>query len=74
MFGEMTAPWMFVALIETSIGSAMALYGWKQQESVSLSFGAALIVFPCLVHNAWILALTGLGVALLFFIVKNALS
>ena len=74
MFGEMTATWMFVALIETCVGSVMALYGWKQKESVSLVFGIVLTLLPCLVHNAWISALTGLGLVVLFFVVKRTLG
>jgi hypothetical protein len=73
MFGEMTGSWMFVALIETCIGSAMALYGWKQKEPISLAFGIVLTLFPCLVHNAWLSALTGVGVVVLFLVVKKAL-
>ncbi|MCP4641933.1 MAG: hypothetical protein GY851_15940 [bacterium] len=74
MFGEMTGTWMFVALIESCVGSAMALFGWRQRESVSLVFGIALTLLPCLVHNAWISALTGLGLVVLFFVVKRRLG
>ena len=72
MFGEMTGAWMFVALIETCVGSAMALYGWKQKESLSLAFGIALTLSPCLVHSAWISALMGLVLVVIFFMVKKA--
>ena len=71
MFGDMTASWLFVALIESCVGSAMALYGWKHKEPVPLVFGIALTLLPCLVHNAWISALTGLVLVVLFFLIKK---
>ena len=72
MLGEMTGTWMFVALVETCAGSAMALYGWKQREPVPLVFGVALTLLPCIVHSAWLSALAGLGLVGLFFVVKKA--
>ena len=72
MFGEMTASWLFVALIESCVGSAMALYGWKQKDSLSLGFGIVLTVLPGFVHSAWLSALTGLGLVVLFFLIKKA--
>lgn len=73
MFDEITASWMFVALIESCVGSAMAFYGWKQRDSLSLVFGIVLTLAPGLVSNAWILASMGLGLVILFFVVKKAL-
>ncbi len=67
----MSATWMFVALVETCVGSAMALYGWKQRESVSLVFGIALTVLPGIVREGWIAALVGVGFVVLFFVVKR---
>jgi len=74
MFGEMTGSWMFVALIETCVGSAMALYGWKQKESVSLAFGVILASFPVLVHDALLSALMGLLIVVLYYVVKKAVG
>ncbi len=74
MLGEMTGTWMLVALIETCVGSGMALYGWKQKESVSLVFGIVLTLLPGLVHDALISGLAGLGLVTLFFVVKRALG
>lgn len=71
MFGEMTGSWMFVALIETCAGSAMALYGWKQREPVPLAFGVALTIVPCIIYSAWLSALIGLGLVVLFFVVQR---
>ena len=72
MFGDMTASWLFVALIESCVGSAMALHGWKQKEHLSLGFGIVLTLLPGVVHNAWLSALTGLVLVVLFFLIKRA--
>ena len=74
MLGEMTGAWMFVALIETCVGSAMALYGWKQKESVSLAFGVILAFFPVLVHDALLSGLMGLLIVVLYYVVKKAVG
>jgi len=71
MFGEMTGTWMFVALIETCAGTAMAFYGWKQREPVPLVFGIVLTLVPCIVYDALLSGLAGLGVVVLFFVVKQ---
>ncbi|NIA14030.1 MAG: hypothetical protein GWP08_08110 [Nitrospiraceae bacterium] len=51
----------------------MALYGWKQKKPMPLVFGILLSLLPGLVHNAWISASTGLGLVVLFFVIKKAL-
>jgi len=70
----MTGAWLFVALIETSVGSGMALYGWKQRESVALGFGILLTIVPGVASEAWISALLGVGLVALFFVVRKALA
>ncbi len=74
MLGEMTTAWMFVALIETCVGSATALYGWRQKEPWSLTLGIALTLVPGFVHTAWITMLAGLGLLSLLFVAKRMLG
>ena len=73
MSGEMSGSWLFVALIETCVGSAMAIYGWKQREPVALVFGIALSLLAGVVRDAGLSALVGLGLVVLFLLVKQVL-
>jgi len=67
----MTGGSLFVVLIESCVGSAMALYGWRQKESLALSFGVAIVLLPYLVHNAWLSGLLASGLVALFFAIRK---
>jgi hypothetical protein len=68
----MTGASIFVMLIESCVGSAMVIYGWRQKEPVALAFGVGLTLLPYFVHNAWVSGLLGVILVALFFTVRKS--
>ncbi len=71
MNGGMSTAWIVITVISSAVGMGMIVYGRKQQEALPLLFGVALAGYTYLVHTAWIAALVGVGLVLLFGVVRR---
>ena len=69
--GNVTGAWLFVALIESCVGTAMALYGWRQHRSLPLVFGVGIAAVPGVLRTAWLAGLIGAGLLAIFAVVRK---
>ncbi|MDQ1255960.1 MAG: hypothetical protein QG656_555 [Candidatus Hydrogenedentes bacterium] len=70
--GGMTMGWLLVTLVESCVGGAMLLYGWKQKKPEPLVAGIVLSAVPYITRDAWLAALLGAGVIGILIAVKKA--
>lgn len=71
MDGGMSTAWIVITVIASAVGMGMIVYGRKQKEALPLLFGAALAGYTYFVHTAWIAALVGVGLVLLFGVMRR---
>ncbi len=58
-------------LLFGAIGAMYFIYGKKQQRTVPLLSGIALCVFPYFVTNSWIMAIVGILLIALPFVIRS---
>ena len=61
---------LFWGLVIGSIGLGYFLYGRKQRNMVALACGVLLMVYPYFVSSAWAMALLGLVLMAIPFVVR----
>jgi len=62
-YGAVPEPsYLFVALLASSVGFVMLVYGKKQHRPLQLAGGLILLVLPYLVRDAFLLGLVSAGI------------
>ena len=69
--GETSAAWLAICVITCPVGLGMIVYGRKQKEVLPLAFGVAIAGYPYLIRTAWLAALAGVGLVVLFVVTRK---
>ena len=67
MFDTATICW---GLFYGAIGTALAMYGFRQRKAVPTTTGVVLTILPMFTTNPWVLSITGVLLILVTFIVR----
>lgn len=71
MNGETSTAWLVITVVASAVGMGMIVYGRKQKEALPLVFGVAIAAYPYAIGTAWLAALVGVGLVLLFGVMRR---